>query len=461
MLTTTFVNGARHCLMAVLLACTAALGTTVHAALPLAVDGQPLPTLAPMLERTTPSVVHIATEGRTVEAANPLLKDPFFERFFGQMPQQQRRERRTDGLGSGVILNAKKGHIITNAHVIDGADNITVSLKDGRSFQATVVGIDADADIAVLKIDAKNIAEVPLGDSDKMRVGDFVVAIGNPFGLEQTATSGIVSALGRSGLGIESYEDFIQTDASINPGNSGGALVNLRGELIGVNTAILGPNGGNIGIGFAIPVNMALAIVDQLVEHGSVQRGRLGVGIQDLTAELAGAFDLRGKRGAVISQVEPGSPADDAGLQAGDVVVGVNGRAVKNAAQMRNAVGLLRAGSEISIDVLREGKSKTINATISGPDKSTKTGHSVSKKLMGAEFSDATSGDQRGVGVVSVEPGSQAARSGLVAGDVILSANRNRVGSVSELEAIVNQSANSPLLLNILRGDRGLFILIQ
>lgn len=456
MLKNRFTSGFRNTLVALVVAGTAMMGTQVQAALPLAVDGQALPSLAPMLEGATPSVVHIATEGRTVEAANPLLSDPFFERFFGQMPQQ--RERRTEGLGSGVIVDGKKGHIITNAHVIDGADNITVTLKDGRSFQATVVGVDEDADIAVLKVDAEKLQSISLGNSDQTRVGDFVVAIGNPFGLEQTVTSGIVSALGRSGLGIESYEDFIQTDASINPGNSGGALVNLRGELIGINTAILGPNGGNIGIGFAIPVNMALAIVDQLIEHGSVQRGRLGVGIQDLTPDLARAFKLRGKRGAVIAQVEPGSPADDAGLQAGDVVTAVNGRKVQNAAQMRNAVGLLRAGSEISLDVLRDGKNRRIKATISAPDQVARAAQTVSKKLMGAEFAEA---EEHGVNVVSVEPGSQAARAGLVAGDIILSANRQQVNTVAELESIVSHSANGALLLNILRGERGLFILIQ
>lgn len=452
-------TGLRHSLFAVMMGSAAVMGSVSHAALPAFVDGQQLPSLAPMLEQATPSVVHIATEGRTTVQSNPLLNDPFFERFFGQMPQQ--RERRTQGLGSGVIIDSGKGHIITNAHVIEGADDITVTLKDGRSFQAEIVGEDKDADVAVLKIDAKNLQAIKIGNSDNMRVGDFVVAIGNPFGLEQTVTSGIVSGLGRTGLGIESYEDFIQTDASINPGNSGGALVNLRGELIGVNTAILGPNGGNIGIGFAIPVNMATSITEQLVEYGEVRRGRLGVGIQDLTPDLARAFDLGGSRGAVISQVEPDSPADAAGLQAGDVVTAVNGRKVASAADMRNAVGLLRAGSKVKITVIRDGQEKTIKATISSPEKTKLSNKTKSKKLMGAEFADASGEDEQGVKVVSVEQGSQAARSGLVAGDIIMSANRTPVDTVSELEKIVNQSGNGALLLNVLRGNRGLFILIQ
>lgn len=452
-------TGLRHSLFAIAMGSAAIMGSVSHAALPVFVEGQQLPSLAPMLEQTTPSVVHIATEGRTVEATHPLLNDPFFERFFGQVPQQ--RERRTQGLGSGVIIDSGKGHIITNAHVIDGADDITVTLKDGRSFQAEIVGEDKDADVAVLKIDANNLQAVKLGNSDELRVGDFVVAVGNPFGLEQTVTSGIVSGLGRTGLGIESYEDFIQTDASINPGNSGGALVNLRGELIGVNTAILGPNGGNIGIGFAIPVNMATSITKQLVEFGEVRRGRLGVGIQDLTPDLARAFDLKGSRGAVISQVEANSAADAAGLKAGDVVIAVNGRKVSSAAEMRNAVGLLRAGSKVAITVLRDGKEKTFNATTSVPEEVKTASKAKSKKLMGAEFADASGEDEQGVKVVAIETGSQAARSGLVTEDIILSANRQEVNTVDELEEMVTQSDNGPLLLNVLRGNRGLFILIQ
>jgi Do/DeqQ family serine protease len=294
--------------------------TPVLASLPL-VDsqGQGLPTLAPMLERVLPSVVNVATRGRVRVQDNPLLQDPFFRRFFG-VPNVP-RERQVQSLGSGVIVDAKHGYILTNSHVVDRADEITVTLKDGRVLTATLVGKDPEADVAVIQIHADGLIALPFADSDKIRVGDFVVAIGNPFGLGQTVTSGIVSAMGRSGLGIEGYEDFIQTDASINPGNSGGALVNLRGELMGINTAILAPGGGNVGIGFAIPINMASQIMTQLVAHGELHRGRVGVQVQDLTADLVEVFVIKGTvGGAVISKVVKDSPASTAGLEAGDVV---------------------------------------------------------------------------------------------------------------------------------------------
>ncbi len=424
-------------------------------ALPAAVDGQQLPTLAPMLEKATPGVVHIATRGSA--GGSPVGNDPFFEYFFGR-PHPQRKQTR--GLGSGVIIDAAKGYIITNNHVAEDADSITVTLKDGRSFEAQVVGADSEADIAVLKINASNLHALPIANSDNLRVGDFVVAIGNPFGLKQTATSGIVSALGRSGLGIESYENFIQTDASINPGNSGGALVNLRGELVGINTAILGPNGGNIGIGFAIPVNMAMSIAQQLIEYGKVQRGRLGVGIQDLTPDLANAFNLPAHSGAVVSQVEQGSPADQAGLQVGDVVTAVNGKRVTGASRLRNSVGLLRAGDTVVLDILRDGRPKKISATIEAPKRREIGGQQVSKRLSGAMFENVTIDDQPAVVIASVEPGSPAARTGLQAGDIILSANRQRVSTVEELRKAVTLN-NKALLLNIVRDGRGLFVLIQ
>ena len=248
-----------------------ALSVVVHAAIPAAIDGQPLPSLAPMLQRVQGAVVNIATEAEVTirRQANPFLDDPFFRRFFDQQPTQPRSQKR-QGLGSGVVFDAAEGLILTNAHVIEGADKITVTLKDGREAIAQLVGTDKDSDVAVIQVELNNLMQIPLGNSDILQVGDFVVAIGNPFGLRQTVTSGIVSALGRSGLGIENYEDFIQTDASINPGNSGGALVNLRGELIGINTAIVAPSGGNVGIGFSIPINMALQIKNQLVQHGEV-----------------------------------------------------------------------------------------------------------------------------------------------------------------------------------------------
>jgi serine protease Do/serine protease DegQ len=274
-----------------------------NAALPTAIEGQPLPTLAPMLEKVTPAVVNIATVGHIRIQQNPLLNDPYFRRFFN-IPDQP-RERQTQSLGSGVVIDAARGYVLTNHHVIDKADQIKVMLRDGRQFDAQLIGADSESDVAVVRIPAERLTALTLADSDHLRVGDFVVAIGNPFGLGQTVTSGIVSALGRSGLGIEGFEDFIQTDASINPGNSGGALVNLRGELVGLNTAIIAPGGGNVGIGFAIPINMAHAIMEQLVTHGAVKRGQLGITAQDLTPELAQAFGLAQERGTVVTEVTP------------------------------------------------------------------------------------------------------------------------------------------------------------
>ena len=433
------------------------LTAPVSAAIPaLTKQGGVVPTLAPMLDAVTPAVVNIATEGKRAVESSPFMNDPLFERFFG-VPRQQ-RERRTQGLGSGVVFDAKRGYIVTNSHVIENADDIRVTLKDGRSFKASLIGADPDADIAVIKIDADNLKSIPLSSTDEVRVGDFVVAIGNPFGLQQTVTSGIVSALGRSGLGIESYEDFIQTDASINPGNSGGALVNLKGELVGINTAILGPNGGNIGIGFAIPINMVQSITAQLIEHGEVRRGRLGIGIQDLTPELAKAFNSNARQGAVVSQVEEQSPAEAAGIQVGDVIVAVNGKEVDGASELRNAIGLLRAGTKVKLSLLRDGRRKDFTVRIEEPKKKKFKGNLLSNKLGGATFSNTPDG--QGVLITEIEPGSPASRAGLMEGDIILSVNRQAVRSVEEMQAAVSGDPQA-IILNILRNGRGLFLLIQ
>ena len=318
------------------------------------VNSAPLPSLAPMLKRVAPAVVNIATEGRVTVRPNPLFKDPFFRKFF-DLPKQP-RQRRTQSLGSGVIVDAVRGHIVTNAHVIDRADSITITLQDGRQFSAKVIGSDPEADVAVIQIPARNLTAASLADSDQLQVGDFVVAIGNPFGLGQSVTSGIISALGRSGLGIEGYEDFIQTDASINPGNSGGALVNLRGELVGINTAILAPSGGNIGISFAIPTNMVQRLVQQLVRFGKVDRGQLGVTVQDLNAQLAATFGLNVNQGAIVTEVLPNSSAARVGLQRGDVVTALNNKPIRDASALRNAIGLLRVGDRLVLDLVRKGQ---------------------------------------------------------------------------------------------------------
>jgi Do/DeqQ family serine protease len=325
--------------------------------------GGAVPSLAPMLTNITPGVVNIAVKGR-VREQNPLLQDPFFRRFFNVPQGQGYAERETQATGSGVIVDAAQGYVLTNAHVVANETSITITTKDNRRLPAKLVGRDAETDVAVLKIEPGKLTAVPLGDSDKLQVGDFVVAIGNPFGLGQTVTSGIVSALGRSGLGIEGYEDFIQTDASINPGNSGGALVDLRGNLVGINTAILAPGGGNIGIGVAVPINMAHRVMDQLIRYGEVKRGRIGVTIQDLTPDLAQAMNTTRVSGAVIARVEPGSSADHAGLKTGDLVVAANGVPVHSGTQLRNAIGLSRIGDEVNLTLDRGGSERSLGVKV-------------------------------------------------------------------------------------------------
>jgi Do/DeqQ family serine protease len=331
------------------------------AAIPEMAAGQ-IPSLAPILREVTPGVVNIGVKARARTVDNPLLNDPFFRRFFNLPPQQ--RERETQATGSGVIVDAAQGYVLTNNHVVDEADQIEVTTKDNRRFRAKLIGRDPDTDVAVLKIDGRGLTALQFGDSDKLEVGDFVLAIGNPFGLGQTVTSGIVSALGRSGLGIEGYEDFIQTDASINPGNSGGALVDLRGRLVGLNTAILAPGGGNIGIGFAVPINMAKSVMDQLIRYGEVKRGRIGIGIQELTPEIAQGLGIKRTEGAVIAKVEPSSSAERAGLKAGDLVLAVDGVPIKSATQLRNRIGLTRVGESVEMQIERKGEPRTVRAQI-------------------------------------------------------------------------------------------------
>lgn len=436
-----------------------------HSALPVAVDGQPVPSLAPMLKRVQGAIVNIATESEIIvrSQSNPFLDDPFFRRFFDQGNTQPRSQKR-QGLGSGVIFDAAEGLILTNAHVIEGADKITVTLKDGRETQAQLVGIDKDSDVAVIQIGLNSLTQIPLGNSDILEVGDFVVAIGNPFGLRQTVTSGIVSALGRSGLGIENYEDFIQTDASINPGNSGGALVNLLGELVGINTAIVAPSGGNVGIGFSIPINMALQIKDQLVQHGEVQRGRLGVRVQDLTPDLAEAFDIKQSRGAIITIVEADSMADKAGVRPGDVIIKANDREVTKGADLRNTIGVLRVGDRLSLEVMRGDKRSIITTTIGNIEVDSSVGENLNPRLQGATFSELSDdqlsgGLNGGVLVSEVLDESIAWYHGLRSGDIIISANRKSVRDLDNFRmAIARQDV---LLLNIVRSNSALFLLLQ
>ena len=437
--------------------------STALAAIPVAVGGQDLPTLAPMLKETTPAVVNIATRGRLRVRENPLLADPFFRRFFN-LPSTP-RERQTQSVGSGVIVDGEQGYVLTNNHVIANADQIVVTLRDRRQFAAELIGTDPDTDIAVLRIPAEDLTTLRMGDSDRLEVGDFVVAIGNPFGIGQTVTSGIVSALRRSGLGIEGFEDFIQTDASINPGNSGGALVNLRGDLIGINTAIIGPGGGNVGIGFAIPINMAREVMDQLVTYGEVRRGRLGVHAQDITPEIADALGVDLDQGAIITQVMRGSPAANAGIKAGDLVIAADGEPVRSATHLRNKIGLLRVGETIELTVLRDGDRHTLSAKLEEPEQLQMRGGGTVRRLSGATFAPLTEestlfGRVEGIAVVDVERGSPAWQIGLRKRDVIVAVNRRPVHDLEDFKAAVQASENA-LLLNVRRGNAQVFIVIR
>jgi serine protease Do/serine protease DegQ len=376
-------------------------------------------------------------------------------------------ERKTQSLGSGVIVDADRGLILTNHHVIANAVQVTVTLRDGRHLEAEIVGSDPETDVAVIKVPAGNLSEVETADSDALRVGDFVVAIGNPFGLGQTVTSGIVSALGRSGLGIEGYEDFIQTDASINPGNSGGALVNLRGELVGINTAIFSQSGGNIGIGFAIPINLALQIMEQLVESGEVRRGQIGITVQDLSPELAEAFGIPRQTGAVINNVFEGSPADKADLQPGDIVVAINGKPVKRAGDVRNHIGLVPLGEKVTFDLLRNGKPIKRTATVTDGAEWGGAGQAAARnpRLEGATIGNIGEdspyyGRLEGVVVAELERGSRSWQSGLREGDIITSVNHQQVSNLSEFLQAVDR-VDGALLLRIIRGNTAAFIVIK
>lgn len=409
----------------------------------MALDGAPLPSLAPMLEKVTPAVVNISTIGR-IQQSNGLMDDPFFQRFF-DLPDTPTRTQ-PQSLGSGVIVDANQGLIVTNHHVIANAQEILVALSDGRETTATVIGTDPRADIALIQIEMDELVELTWADSDVLRVGDFCIAIGNPFGLGQTVTSGIVSALDRSGLGIEDFEDFIQTDASINPGNSGGALVDLNGQLIGINTAIVGPSGGNVGIGFAIPSNMAVDIIEQLLEHGEVKRGELGIAAQPLTPELAKAFGVNSRFGVVIGRIRADSPAEIAGLQVGDVITTIDDKPVRDVRAVKNRIGLVRLGQRLNMVVIRDGKTINISAIIEELQQGNKRFDGV------ALAQEVTANGRRYVIIQSIEPGAPMDVAGLQAGDILLSVNKQYVETLGALEALAAQS-EGPLLLLVQRGQ--------
>ncbi|MEZ8653993.1 Do family serine endopeptidase [Vibrio splendidus] len=426
------------------------------AALPLSVGNEQLPSLAPMLEQVTPAVVSIAVEGKQVQRQQIPEQ---FQFFFGP---EQTRERPFRGLGSGVIIDAKKGHIVTNYHVINGADDIKVKLHDGREYDAELIGGDQMSDIALLKLEtAKNLTQIKVADSDKLRVGDFSVAIGNPFGLGQTVTSGIVSALGRSGLNLENFENFIQTDAAINSGNSGGALVNLNGELIGINTAILGPNGGNVGIGFAIPSNMMKNLTEQILDFGEVKRGMLGVQGGEVTSELAEALGYESSKGAFVSQIVPDSAADKAGLKAGDVIVSINGKRIDTFSELRAKVATLGAGKQIELGIVRDGKNMTFDVTLGESTNSKTQAEKLHEGLAGAELTNTTDSDSTtGVKVSSVAQGSPAEAYQLLKDDIIIGVNRQPVKNLAEFRKILEKQPGV-LALNIQRGDRTIYLVIR
>ena len=426
------------------------------AALPENINGQPFPSLAPLVETTSPAVVNIRV--RQTVSTRSQYGDEAFRRFFG-LPDVPQGPRQIASAGSGVIVDAEKGYILTNHHVVENADEIQISLHDGTLLDAEIVGSDPATDIAVIRVDGENLVEMPIGDSENVRVGDFVLAIGNPFGLSHTVTSGIVSAIGRTGISRDSYEDFIQTDASINPGNSGGALVNMRGELIGINSAIISRSGGNVGIGFAVPTEIASSIMRQLLDFGEVRRGLLGVSIQTIDAEIAEALEATVDSGALISSVEPASAAEDAGLQVDDTIVEVNGKKIEGAAELRNAIGLMGSGEKVAIRYIRDGKTRTANATLGQQQTLQSDGSDIHPGLDGAQFASTTTTGDAGIEVTSVADGSPAAQRGLRAGDVITAVNRRRVTNLQQLAAIAED--NSILFLMVRRGERSLMLQIR
>lgn len=422
---------------------------------PPAIEGQPMPSLAPMLERVTPAVVNISTRKR-VSVPGPTFQDPAMAELFGVPGARSRVEQ---SLGSGVIVDAARGYVLTNNHVVGAADDISVTLQDGRTFKGKRIGTDPETDVAVVQIPADKLQALALADSDQLRVGDYVVAVGDPFGLGQTVTSGIVSALGRSGFGSEGssgdagagYQNFIQTDASINPGNSGGALVNLRGELVGINTMIFSPSGGNVGIGFAIPTAITSEVMEQLLAHGKVERGNLGVQTQAITPRIMALLSLKDSNGVVVTGVTAGSAAEKAGLQPGDVLTTLNGKPLHSVQDLRNTEGLMPLDSSIRLGVIRDGKAGDVVTTLSAPVLASVNGDQLDARLSGAVFSDLTESQRSkgmfGAAVTAVQPGSRAARAGLTTHDIIVGIGNQRIPSVAVLRGLASVQLRQLVLI--------------
>lgn len=437
------------------------IANTATGALPeRLIEGSSVPSLAPVISRAAPAVVNIATY--TVRAQrSPLMESPFFRRFFS-LPDQPSLERRTQSAGSGVIIDAKNGYVLTNHHVIEDSDEIEVTMQNGRTFTAKLIGSDKQVDLALLQIPAEGLVSIEFADSDSLSVGDFVLAIGSPFGLQQSVTSGIVSALGRNDLGIQGYEDFIQTDASINPGNSGGALIDLNGRLIGINSAIIAPAGGNVGIGFAIPSKVVQAVMKQLLRYGEVKRGGIGTQFQDLTPELAEAFGLKQYQGALVALVDPQGAAAKAGLKQGDVVIKANGRPVRSASDMSNRIGLSPLGETLSLDIIRNSKSTQLDIIISEIPTPEALGKQVHPALAGSRLQDLIPPDQEsaiGIMVLDLEANSTATMQGFEVGDIIFGVNQKRIKSIAQLQRYLG---SQPLkTVHIRRGYQEYLVYIQ
>ncbi|MBL0165263.1 MAG: Do family serine endopeptidase [Xanthomonadales bacterium] len=433
---------------------------SAQAGLPPSVDGQPLPTLAPMIERVTPAVVNINTKTR-VQVRDPFFDDPIFRRFFN-VPNQP-RERVQQSLGSGVIVDAAKGYVLTNNHVTQGADDIAVTLHDNRTVKARVIGSDPDTDLTVLQIPADNLQAVSLAPSKDLRVGDFVVAIGDPFGLGQTVTSGIVSALDRKGIS-RGYQNFIQTDASINPGNSGGALVNLRGELVGINSMIFSPSGASVGIGFAIPSDLAANVMRQLIDYGEVRRGALGVDTQDITPELAAMLSVAVGKGTVITRVRKDAPAAKAGIRPGDVITAINDTTIGSGQDLHNVEGLTPIGTPLSVSLLRDGKPLNLSMTLAANMSVSLRGEELDERLAGVQLTDLDESQRRpgltGSAVKNVDRASRAYASGLRGGDVIVGINQRDIDDTGALGELLQHKPRQ-LMLTIVRGQSVFYLLLQ